>query len=278
MLRSFHYIDEKGKDQGINGNVTQTLKRPPPLYFSFSRQCGIAQKSSLSFLPMSRKFDWNVRRPRPTELNMSAPVMTGFPLGVVAMEGLEMTRLEVTVVNMGPTRAGTIEVRSWPRFYKILADNPNTEYSGGGSSGGFRDNVSRRNDFEQYDAGDDETSSPRRSTTATTTSQPRSSTTQSKALGKAPEPVPAPIMNLLDFDDNEPGAGSSTAGATTSAAKEKALPALAPLGINENGASLLFAPDVNAKPTYNFDSRWRRRLCRFPGRAIFTPSSPVNVH
>jgi epsin len=35
MLRSFHYIDEKGKDQGINGNVTQTLKRPPPLIFFF---------------------------------------------------------------------------------------------------------------------------------------------------------------------------------------------------------------------------------------------------
>jgi len=46
-------------------------------------------------------------------------------------------------------------------------------------------------------------------------------------------------MNLLDFDDNEPAAGSS------SAATEKALPALAPLGANENGAPLLLTPNVN---------------------------------
>jgi hypothetical protein len=47
---SFQYIDEKGKDQGINGNDFETLKRPPPLYFSFSRQCGIAPKSSFELL------------------------------------------------------------------------------------------------------------------------------------------------------------------------------------------------------------------------------------
>jgi len=45
-------------------------------------------------------------------------------------------------------------------------------------------------------------------------------------------------MNLLDFDDTEPaGAGAlSPVGAAT----DKALPALAPLGINENGMSLTF--------------------------------------
>jgi hypothetical protein len=50
MRCSFHYIDEKGKDQDINGNDLQTLKRPPPLYFSFSRQCGIVRKSSFELL------------------------------------------------------------------------------------------------------------------------------------------------------------------------------------------------------------------------------------
>ena len=29
MLRSFHYIDEKGKDQGINGNVFHLQAFPP---------------------------------------------------------------------------------------------------------------------------------------------------------------------------------------------------------------------------------------------------------
>jgi epsin len=113
------------------------------------------------------------------------------------------------------------------------------EYSGGGggSSSGFRDNTSRRTDFEEYDAGDDETSARR--TASAATSQTRSPTTQSKATGKAPETVPAPVMNLLDFDD-EPAAGSSAATAT-----EKALPALAPLGANENGASLLSVTTVD---------------------------------
>jgi epsin len=114
---------------------------------------------------------------------------------------------------------------------------PGSEYSGGGSSSGFRDNTSRRTDFEEYDAGDDETSARR--TASAATSQTRSPTTQSKATGKAPETVPAPVMNLLDFDD-EPAAGSSAATAT-----EKALPALAPLGANENGASLLSVTTVD---------------------------------
>lgn len=67
------------------------------------------------------------------------------------------------------------------------------------------------------------------------TSQTRSSTTQSKAAGKAPEPAPAPVMNLLDFDDNEALAGSSAPAAVVA---DKALPALAPLGTNVNGMPL----------------------------------------
>ena len=119
------------------------------------------------------------------------------------------------------------------------------EYSGGGSSSGFRDTPPRRSDFEEYDAGDYETS-PRRTNapnTSTATSQSRSSTTQSKVASKAPEPVPAPIMNLLDFDDTEPAA---TAGASAAAATNKALPVVAPLAPNENGVSLtLLVPDIS---------------------------------
>jgi len=54
-------------------------------------------------------------------------------------------------------------------------------------------------------------------------------------------------MNLLDFDDNEPTAGSSTP-ASASAATEKALPALAPLGANENSTSLFVVPDIDVCP------------------------------
>jgi epsin len=71
---------------------------------------------------------------------------------------------------------------------------------------------------------------------STKTSQTRSSTTQSKAAGKAPEPAPAPVMNLLDFDENEPAPAAGSPPAT--AATNKALPALAPLVTNENSVSL----------------------------------------
>ena len=43
MLRSFHYIDEKGKDQGINGKSFPPAGFPPD-YITAS-QCEIAQKS-----------------------------------------------------------------------------------------------------------------------------------------------------------------------------------------------------------------------------------------
>jgi epsin len=113
---------------------------------------------------------------------------------------------------------------------KIITDVRAQEYSG--RSSGFRDTPARRSEFEEYDAGEYETS-PRRMTApsaSTTTSQTRSSTTQSKAAGKAPERAPEPVMNLLDFDDTEP--------APAAAATNKALPALAPLATNENGVSL----------------------------------------
>ena len=123
MLRSFHYIDEKGKDQGINGTVPRTLRLPLRLYFFFVSQCGIVQKRSSSFSPMSIRFARNAKKPSPTEPNMSALVTTASPLAVDAMEGLGVNRLVVvTVVTMDPTQAGTIEVGSRPLPDKVLAD------------------------------------------------------------------------------------------------------------------------------------------------------------
>jgi len=186
---------------------------------------------------MSTRFAKNVKRPRRTELNMSALVTTESPpLEMDAMEGSGMT-VAVTVVTMGRARADTNEVGSLAASSRNRHQCPNPEYSGGSSSG-FRDNTSRRADFEEYDAGDDDTSTRRTapSAAASMTSQTRSATAQSKAAGKAPEPAPAPVMNLLDFDDNEGLTGSS---APAPAVIEKALPALAPVGTNENGMSLI---------------------------------------
>ena len=160
--------------------------------------------------------------------------------------------MSLTVVTLGPAQAVTIEVgASYPRPREITIDMRVADYSGGGSGSGFRDTTPRKPDFEEYDAGDFETS-PRRTTdpnAATSTSQTRSSTTQSKAAGKAPEPAPAPLMNLLDFDDSEPvAAASASALASTAAGKDKALPALAPLTTNENGVLLSLVSGITICP------------------------------
>ena len=183
------------------------------------------------------------------------------------MEGSGMT-VAVTAVTMGPARAGTNVVGSLVTSSRDRHQRQNPEFSGGSSSG-FRDNTSRRADFEEYDAGDDDTSTRRTapSAAASMTSQTRSSTTQSKSAGKVPEPAPGPVMNLLDFDDIEGLAGSS---APASAVTEKALPALAPLGTNENGMSLIHFL-ISTQKSRPCDSRWRRRFCRFSSSAVFTP-------
>ena len=111
MLRSFHYIDEKGKDQGINGNISL----PPPVDLFpdciTPSQCEIAQKSWSNFSPTSTRFARNAKRPRPTDPSMLAPVTMG-SLVADAMEGSGMnhTVVAITVVTMEPTRAGTIKV------------------------------------------------------------------------------------------------------------------------------------------------------------------------
>jgi epsin len=130
-----------------------------------------------------------------------------------------------------------------PLLWKIVTHGQSTDT--GGSSSGFRDTTPKRTDFEEYDAGEDEASARR--TTATGPTSPtgqststRSYITQSKAAGKVPEPVPAPVMNLLDLDDTEPGPTASGSATMSAAATDKALPALGPLVTNSNGTRPFF--------------------------------------
>ena len=131
-------------------------------------------------------------------------------------------------------------------LYTIGGDHPLTltaDYASGGSSSTFRDTPTKRSDFEEYDAGDFETT-PRRANSAgpnsstNQTTSTRTSTAQSKTVGKAPEPAPAPVVNLLDFDDDNPTPSPSSLG-PASVAVNKALPALAPLVGNDNCAPQL---------------------------------------
>lgn len=99
------------------------------------------------------------------------------------------------------------------------------DYGGyGGSSSGFRDD---RRGFDEYNAGDDEITAPRRSNSLPTSgASARASTNQAstQATSKAPEKV----VDLLGFDDDNYSAGTSamSAPAPTGSGKaaEKALP------------------------------------------------------
>jgi epsin len=80
----------------------------------------------------------------------------------------------------------------------------------GGFSGGFRDS-SRKQDFEEYDAGEWE-DAPRRSTPTSppaggsgsnrTTATATATTTQPAAKPEPKAPKPPKVQNLLDFDDD----------------------------------------------------------------------------
>ena len=88
----------------------------------------------------------------------------------------------------------------------------------GGFSGGFRDR-SRKQEFEEYDAGEWE-DAPRRpasqpaggsgsSRTTTTTTTATTTTTQPAAKSEPKAPQPSKVQNLLDFDDDSWGPSTS---------------------------------------------------------------------
>ncbi|KAI0261974.1 hypothetical protein BC834DRAFT_893487 [Gloeopeniophorella convolvens] len=220
MLRSFHYIDDKGKDQGIN--VRNRAKELVELLADVEK----------------------IRQERKkAKANRSKYVGTGNDSLSFASGGSRYGGFGSESVGGGYGGGG-----GYSGDYGGSASGYDRDYSGGSSSG-FRDAAPRRGEFEEYDAGDYETSPRRGNSTATSPTghaAPARSTpaVQTKAAAKAPEPAPAPVMNLLDFDD-EPAPVASTSVPATN----KALPALAPLAGTDNaGADDDFA-DFQAAPS-----------------------------
>jgi hypothetical protein len=102
------------------------------------------------------------------------------------------------------------------------------DYGGySGSSGGFRDETSRRGGFEEYNAGDDETT-VRRSTSisqrtgSVNTTSPRRTSSAAAASAPAPKPKEPEVDLLGGFGDDDTGSG----GGVNALATDKALPAL----------------------------------------------------
>ncbi|KIJ62654.1 hypothetical protein HYDPIDRAFT_94170 [Hydnomerulius pinastri MD-312] len=203
MLRNFHYIDDKGKDEGQN-----VRNRARELVELLSDVDAIRQER------------------RKAKTNRNKYVGTGndpmsFTTGSSRFGGFGSD-------SLGGGSGGYYGDRMSGRDGGDL-DYGGSYSGGGGSSGGFRDSTGRR-EFEEYTAGDDETVE-RRSNSVTQNNVPsRSGTTAGSSLRtQATAAVPAPKQKepevdlLGGFGDDEPVAAAPAITNNTN----KALPSLA---------------------------------------------------
>ncbi|KAF8648771.1 hypothetical protein AX16_006178 [Volvariella volvacea WC 439] len=198
MLRNFHYIDDKGKDEGAN--VRNRARELVDLLMDVDKI--------------------RVER-RKAKANKHKYVGTG-------NEGFSSLSSGGRYSGFGSDSFGNNGSYSSNDFYNSGSS------SSGGRSGGFRDSIGRR-DIPEYDAGDDEIQ-PGGSTATATASRSNSvrssSATPSTARKStstptpAPAPAPAPIVDLLSLDDDF----GSPAPAPTAAQVNKALPAVSQSG------------------------------------------------
>lgn len=117
----------------------------------------------------------------------------------------EADMADLGVIPLGVDRATVMVCRGAISVAKGTPINVlvRSDYYGGGSSsrmGGFSDSGSGRRQYEEYDAGGDEV--PSRSSSTVN----RSSSLRSQPARKSSAPPPAPVPNLLDFDDDVPPA------------------------------------------------------------------------
>ncbi|KAJ9107471.1 hypothetical protein QFC21_000924 [Naganishia friedmannii] len=234
MLRSFHYIDEKGKDQGIN--VRNRAKELADLLGDIER---IRQE----------------RRKAKQNRNKYSGVAGGGGEYGSGMRGDGSggggSQSRYGGFGSDTYNAGSSGSRGG---YSGRDDYDSGDlYRGSGTSGGRGGgSSSAAADFDQYDAGDDEEVSASRSSTSASRPTARrpagasslsASTSRSKAPAASKTPAPAappkPVVDLFDFD-NEPSS-SIPAGAPLTAAS-------ASLVDDEDFA------DFQAAPTSGFDS------------------------
>ncbi|OCB91075.1 ENTH-domain-containing protein [Sanghuangporus baumii] len=195
MLRNFHYIDEKGKDQGIN--VRNRAKELTELLMDVDRIRAERRKAKTN----RNKYVGSGNDP----MSFGSGRYGGF---------------------------GSDTFGSGRGYGGGSYDSGYGGYGGGSSSSSFRDD---RRGFDEYNAGDDEITAPRRSNSVTAGSgasrasasnQTATTTTSTKAQEK--------VVDLLGFGDDDYSTAPSTATAlafapppsanTAGKAPEKALP------------------------------------------------------
>ncbi|KAF5382780.1 hypothetical protein D9615_002751 [Tricholomella constricta] len=224
MLRNFHYIDDKGKDEGINVR-------------NRSREI-------VELLSDVEKIRAERRKAKANKHKYTGTGNDGFGGGMSFSSGGSRYG------GFGSEMSGVGGGGSYGNDYG--------SYGAGGSGGqsSFRDE-SRRGGFEEYNAGDDEDVSPRSPGSRSQTSG-RSSSTR-KASAPAPAPAPAPVEDLLGgFGDDDAFGPSATTiappsngGAFGGLGTNKALPAVASpaVGIDDDDFADFQAAPVQATTT-----------------------------
>ncbi|BGP33797.1 Epsin-3, clathrin recruitment and traffic between the Golgi and endosome [Rhodotorula toruloides] len=176
VLRNFHYIDENGKDQGIN--IRNRAKEIGELLSDLDKVRTERRKAK-----QNRNKYTGV-----SNSGMGGPSFTsssGSRYGGFGSDSF-----------YGGSSGGGGGGGDW-----------SSGGGGGGGSGGFSD--SRGQEFEEYDAGDDEDLDTRRRATspsaaAGAAASARAARTSSKAAAPPPPPPQKqPEVNLFDFDDEE---------------------------------------------------------------------------
>ncbi|RXW23785.1 hypothetical protein EST38_g2066 [Candolleomyces aberdarensis] len=219
MLRNFHYIDDKGKDEGIN--VRNRSKELVEL---------------LSDVDKIR----TERRKAKTNKNKYTGVGSdgngfgggGGRYGGFGSDGLSGGSGYVNDHYSGGGGGG--------------GSSSSYNYNGGGSSSGYND--SSRRQYEEYDAGGDELTTPSTSRPSQSTRNPTRKASAPTAT-VPPPPPPAPVEDLLgDFGDDAFTSAPPAAAPQPPAASNKALPAVNPVSLDDDDFADFQAAPVSAAP------------------------------
>ncbi|XP_006462443.1 hypothetical protein AGABI2DRAFT_179182 [Agaricus bisporus var. bisporus H97] len=242
MLRNFHYIDEKGKDEGIN--VRNRAKELVELLADVEKIRGERRKAKAN-----RTKYIGVGNDGGYGGGGFSSFDSGSRYGGFGSDSLGGR-------GSGGGGGGGVGGRGSP-------SNWSNDYYGSSSrgGGGFSDSSSGRRGYDEYNAGDDEISTGggrasssvqrsgslaggsgrpamRKASTPTSATSPTSPTS-----GKAPA---APVANLLDFDDDDNVTTPAPAAAATGLGANKALPNL---GLDDDDfADFQTAPTTTQAP------------------------------
>ncbi|KAM5540849.1 hypothetical protein V8D89_005493 [Ganoderma adspersum] len=208
MLRNFYYVDEKGKDQGINvrnrskelvdllGDVEKIRTERRKAKANKHKYTG-AGNDAMSFTSGGSRYG-----------GFGSDSFSSYSGGGYGGGGSSSSSY-----NGGGGGNGSYSGRG----------GDYDSYDNGGSGGYGGSNSTTRRGFQEYDAGDDDII-PRRSNSVAGTASSAHATTPQRSSTLPPAPVPQPpkaqpVIDLLGMDDDD-------FGSTISAPTEKALPAV----------------------------------------------------